>query len=70
MTIDDMPEAITKTKRKRRQRILTRTNTDLTGYDAWRCFDREIPINSAGDFAVAKLQIAPALLKRAFGTPS
>ena len=55
-------------KKKRRPVIKTRTSLDLQGYDAWRCFDREIPIMTASDYAVAKLQIAPALLVRAFGT--
>ena len=56
-----------KQQKRRRPRVLTRTNLDLEGYDAWRCFDRELPISSASEPAVAKLQIAPALLKRAFG---
>ena len=54
----------------KRKRVLTKSNTNLTGYDAWRVMDREILIMGDKDKAVAKLLIAPALLKRAFGTPN
>ena len=55
---------------QRRKRVLTKSSRDLTGYDAWRCFDRELLVNSGRDKSMCTIMVAPALLKRAFGTPS
>ena len=46
-----------------------RTSRSLVNFDAWRVFDRSLAKGSGKHPAVAKLQIAPAALVRAFGMP-
>lgn len=69
VTDEFQPRKLGRTAPKRK-RVLTKSNKDLKGYDAWRVYDREFMIMSDRDTAVAKLMIPPALLKRAFGTPN
>ena len=52
-----------------RRRLYQRSSTSLEGYDAWRAFDRFLAVPTAKNHAVCKLEIAPALLQKAFGFP-
>mgnify|MGYP006879141134 CR=1 FL=1 len=52
-----------------RRRVYTKRNNDISDYDSWRSFDRNLNVVTGKDKAVCKLLIPPALLKRAFGTP-
>lgn len=53
----------------RKRFLRNRNNKLLTGYDAWRSFDRTM-FKSGGKMpAVAKIMVAPADLIKAFGTP-
>lgn len=52
-----------------RKRVYTRSDKSLTGYDVWRCFDRNLICATGKEKAVCKLMIPPALLRRAFGFP-
>tara|TARA_B110000285_G_scaffold227443_1_gene288786 strand:+ start:607 stop:876 length:270 start_codon:yes stop_codon:yes gene_type:complete len=52
-----------------RRRVYTKRNNDISDYDSWRSFDRNLNVVTGKDTAVCKLLIPPALLKRAFGTP-
>lgn len=59
-----------KTRRASNRKIRPRSmRKDLTGFDAWRCFDRQLIQIDGSDQGVAKLHIPPALLVRAFGSP-
>jgi len=49
--------------------IRTRTNKDMTNYDAWRCHDRQAVVVDHKSPNVAKFWIAPADLKKLFGVP-
>lgn len=53
----------------KRKRILTKSDKNLTGYDVWRSFDRQLVQLQANDPGCCKIMVPPALLKRAFGTP-
>lgn len=57
-------------KTNKRKHVLTKSSRDLNGYDAWRCFDRDLLITSGRDKSMCSVMLAPALLKRAFGTPT
>lgn len=61
---------IKKDKRTRRPIIRMRTSRDISKYDAWRNYDRQI-IKSGGKHpCVRKLQLIPADMVKAFGLPS
>ena len=55
--------------RTQRKRIYTRSDRYLQNYDAWRVFDRKLGAPEPKSKAVCKIEVAPALLKRAFGSP-
>jgi len=61
-----------KPKRKSRtlrKRVYTRSDRSLKNYDVWRVHDRQLSAPEPKSKAVCKIEIAPALLKRAFGSP-
>jgi len=61
-----------KPKRKaetQRKRVYTRSDKSLKDYDAWRSVDRQLIVVTGKDDAVCRMMIAPALLKKAFGSP-
>lgn len=67
-SLDDI--AIKKDKRTRRTIIRMRTNRDISKYDAWRCYDRQILKGGGKQKCVRKIQLVPALLVKAFGLPA
>ena len=69
LEVDDDFKPTRSNKSKTRKRILTRTERDMSEYDVWRAFDRQLICTTGKEQAVCKLMIPPALLKRAFGTP-
>ena len=56
-------------RRTRRQVIRFRSNRDMTKYDAWRCFDREIFKTGGKQQCIRKIWLVPAQLVKAFGMP-
>jgi hypothetical protein len=60
---------IKKDKRSRRTIIRMRSNRDISKYDAWRCYDRQILKGGGKQRCVRKVQLIPALLVKAFGLP-
>lgn len=67
-SIDDIN--IKADKRTRRPMIRNRTNKDISKYDAWRCFDREIMKAGGKQGCIRKVQLVPALLVKTFGLPT
>jgi len=61
---------IKKDKRTRRPVIRMRTSRDISKYDAWRNYDRQIVKGGGKHPCVRKLQLIPADLIKAFGMPS
>lgn len=62
--------SIKKDKRTRRPVIRMRTSRDISKYDAWRNYDRQIIKGGGKHACVRKLQIVPADMVKAFGLPS
>lgn len=61
---------IKKDKRTRRPIIRLRSNRDISKYDAWRCYDRQLLKGGGKQKCVRKVQLVPALLVKAFGLPT
>jgi hypothetical protein len=58
-----------KDKRTRRTIIRNRSNRDLSKYDAWRCYDRQIYKTGGKMRCTRKIELIPAQLVKAFGLP-
>lgn len=56
-------------KQSNKKLVRTRTNKDMTNYDAWRCHDRSVFTSCEKHPNVAKFWIAPMTLRRVFGMP-
>ena len=56
-----------KSKPYRKKVIKTWKNSDLTGYDAWRCFDRFTTVDDGKIQGPGNLWFAPADLVKVFG---
>lgn len=67
-SLDDI--VIKKDKRSRRPIIRNRTSRDISNYDAWRVHDREILKGGGKQRGIRKIMLSPALLVKAFGTPT
>ena len=71
---EDLPIADVKPKdfarRQNNKRFVrSRTENDITNFDAWRCHDRSVHALSPKHPSVAKFLIAPSLLLKTFGIP-
>ena len=60
---------IVKDRRARRPIVKIRTSRDLSKYDAWRSYDRELLKSGGKQGCIRKLMLSPALLVKAFGIP-
>ena len=56
--LDDI--VIKKDKRTRREIIRNRSNRDLTKYDAWRCYDRQLMKGGGKQRCMRKVQLVPS----------
>jgi hypothetical protein len=56
--LDDI--LIKKDKRTRREIIRNRSNRDLTKYDAWRCYDRQLMKGGGKQRCMRKVQLVPS----------
>lgn len=61
---------IKKDKRTRRPIIRMRTSRDISKYEAWRCFDRQLMKTGFKHPCIRKVQLIPADLIKAFGQPT
>lgn len=68
ISLDDLK--IRKLKISKRFVIRNRTSRDISKYDAWRTYDRELLKSGPADGCTRKISFAPASLVKAFGLPS
>lgn len=69
LSIDDVTPSRYRRSSVKKKFIRNRNNKLLTGYDAWRSFDRSMFKTGGKHPAVAKFKVAPADLVKAFGMP-
>lgn len=62
--------AIKKDKRTRRPIIRLRSSRDISKYDAWRCYDRQMLKGGGKQKCIRKIDLIPADLVKAFGLPA
>lgn len=67
-SLDDI--VIKKDKRTRRTIIRMRSNRDISKYDAWRCYDRQLLKGGGKQACIRKINLIPADLVKLFGLPS
>ncbi len=60
---------IKKDKRARRPLIRNRSNRDISKYDAWRNYDRQLLKGGGKQGCIRKIWLVPADLVKAFGMP-
>jgi hypothetical protein len=67
---DESIDDIKAHKKTKRPLVRVRTNRDMSKYDAWRVFDRELLKTGGKQICDRKIWLSPALLVKAFGMPN
>jgi len=47
-----------------------RTNKDISNYEVWRCYDRQLIKGGGKQGCIRKIHLVPAHLVKAFGIPT